>query len=140
MAKVTGICTWITKGGFMKKCAIFMICVMLVLSMTACTGFSDTVSSTESTENAVREFEQLSTQAKEPKEVETYTVYVYDNNGNVIKTYDNAFDVTISANGAVNIWMDNKGKESYTLINMNVEVKKTVTKENIDLSNHIEGK
>lgn len=124
----------------MKKCAIFMICVMFVLSMTACTGFSDTVSSTESTENTVRKLEQLSTQAKEPKEVETYTVYVYDNNGNVIKTYDNAFDVTISANSAVNIWMDNKGEESYTLINMNVEVKKTVTKENIDMSNHIEEK
>jgi len=131
-----GVRTWLAEGSFMKKGAIFIVCVMLVLSTTACTVFNDTVSSTESTENTVREIEQLSTQAKEPKEVETYTVYVYDDNGNVIKTYDNAFDVIISANGAVNIWIDNKGKESYTLVNMNVEVKKTVIKKNIDTSDY----
>mgnify|MGYP000816765163 FL=1 len=72
--------------------------------------------------------EETATQEPETEDEIHYTVYVYNEDGMIKKSYNDVFDVAVLHNGAVQISMDKEGKETRLLVNEQVEiVQKRVT-------------
>ena len=72
--------------------------------------------------------EEAATQEPETEDKIYYTVYVYNEDGTIKRSYNDVFDVTVLRNGVVQISMDKEGKETRLLVNEQVEiVQKRVT-------------
>lgn len=83
---------------------------------------------TQKIEDVVRSMEETATQEPETEDEIHYTVYVYNEDGMIKKSYNDVFDVAVLHNGAVQISMDKEGKETRLLVNEQVEiVQKRVT-------------
>lgn len=113
-----------------KKLLFASLCTAAVLSFTACagTGTGGKEVDTQKVEDAVRSMEEMATQEKEPEDEIHYTVYVYNEDGTIKRSYNDVFDVAVLRNGVVQISMDKGGKETRLLVNEQVEiVQKRVT-------------
>ena len=116
-----------------KKLLLAGLCTAAVLLFTACAGAEldgeevDT-QNTQKFEDVVRLMEETAAQEAETEDEIHYTVYVYNEDGTIKKSYNDVFDVPVLHNGAVQISMDKEGKETRLLVNEQVEiVQKRVT-------------
>lgn len=116
-----------------KKLLLAGLCTAAVLLFTACAGAEldgeevDT-QNTQKFEDVVRLMEETAAQEPETEDEIHYTVYVYNEDGMIKKSYNDVFDVAVLHNGAVQISMDKEGKETRLLVNEQVEiVQKRVT-------------
>lgn len=116
-----------------KKLLLAGLCTAAVLLFTACAGAEldgeevDT-QNTQKFEDVVRLMEETAAQEAETEDEIHYTVYVYNEDGTIKKSYNDVFDVAVLHNGAVQISMDKEGKETRLLVNEQVEiVQKRVT-------------
>ena len=116
-----------------KKLLLACLCTAAVLLFTACAGAEldgeevDT-QNTQKFEDVVRLMEETAAQEAETEDEIHYTVYVYNEDGTIKKSYNDVFDVAVLHNGAVQISMDKEGKETRLLVNEQVEiVQKRVT-------------
>ena len=116
-----------------KKLLLAGLCTAAVLLFTACAGAEldgeevDT-QNTQKFEDVVRLMEETAAQEAETEDEIHYTVYVYNEDGTIKKSYNDVFDVGVLHNGAVQISMDKEGKETRLLVNEQVEiVQKRVT-------------
>lgn len=113
-----------------KKLLLAGLCTAAVLSFTACAGAESDGKEvdTQKIEDVVRSMEETATQEPETEDEIHYTVYVYNEDGMIKKSYNDVFDVAVLHNGAVQISMDKEGKETRLLVNEQVEiVQKRVT-------------
>lgn len=113
-----------------KKLLLAGLCTAAVLSFMACAGAESDGKEvdTQKIEDVVRSMEETATQEPETEDEIHYTVYVYNEDGMIKKSYNDVFDVAVLHNGAVQISMDKEGKETQLLVNEQVEiVQKRVT-------------
>lgn len=113
-----------------KKLLLAGLCTAAVLSFTACAGAESNGKEveTQKVEDAVRSMEEAATLEPETEDKIYYTVYVYNEDGTIKRSYNDVFDVTVLRNGVVQISMDKEGKETLLLVNEQVEiVQKRVT-------------
>ena len=115
----------------MRKRLLFVgLCTAAVLSFMACAGAESNGKEveTQKVEDAVRSMEEAATQEPETEDEIHYTVYVYNEDGTIKRSYNDVFDVTVLRNGVVQISMYKEGKETRLLVNEQVEiVQKRVT-------------
>lgn len=115
----------------MRKRLLFAgLCTAAVLSFTACAGAETNGKEvdTQKVEDAVRTMEEAATQEPETEDEIHYTVYVYNEDGTIKRSYNDVFDASVLRSGAVQISMDKEGKETRLLVNESVEiVQKRVT-------------
>ena len=115
----------------MRKRLLFVgLCTAAVPSFTACAGAESNGKEveTQKVEDAVRSMEEAATQEPETEDEIHYTVYVYNEDGTIKRSYNDVFDVTVLRNGVVQISMYKEGKETRLLVNEQVEiVQKRVT-------------
>ena len=113
-----------------KKLLLAGLCTAAVLSFMASAGAESDGKEvdTQKIEDVVRSMEETATQEPETEDEIHYTVYVYNEDGMIKKSYNDVFDVAVLHNGAVQISMDKEGKETRLLVNEQVEiVQKRVT-------------
>ena len=113
-----------------KKLLLAGLCTAAVLSFMAGAGAESDGKEvdTQKIEDVVRSMEETATQEPETEDEIHYTVYVYNEDGMIKKSYNDVFDVAVLHNGAVQISMDKEGKETRLLVNEQVEiVQKRVT-------------
>lgn len=116
-----------------KKLLLAGLCTAAMLSFMACAGAESDgeevdTQNTQKFEDGVRLMEETATQEPETEDEIHYTVYVYNEDGMIKKSYNDVFDVAVLHNGAVQISMDKEGKETRLLVNEQVEiVQKRVT-------------
>lgn len=77
---------------------------------------------TQKIEDVARSMDETATQEPETEDEIHYTVYVYNKDGTIKKSYNDVFDVAVLHNGAVQISMDKEGKETRLLVNEPVEI------------------
>ena len=110
-----------------KKLLLAGLCTAAVLLFTACAGAEldgeevDT-QNTQKFEDGVRLMEETAAQEAETEDEIHYTVYVYNKDGTIKKSYNDVYDVAVLHNGAVQIGMDKEGKETRLLVNEPVEI------------------
>lgn len=76
----------------------------------------------------MRTMDETATQEPGTEDEIHYTVYVYNEDGTIKKSYNDVFGVAVLRNGAVQISMDKEGKGTRLLVNEPVEiVQKRVT-------------
>lgn len=113
-----------------KKLLFAGLCTAAVLLFMACAGAESDGKEvdTQKIEDVVRSMEETATQEPETENEIHYTVYVYNEDGTIKKSYNDVFDVAVLRNGAVQISMDKEGKGTRLLVNEPVEiVQKRVT-------------
>lgn len=113
-----------------KKLLLAGLCTAAVLLFMACAGAESDGKEvdTQKIEDVVRSMEETATQEPETEDEIHYTVYVYNEDGTIKKSYNDVFDVAVLRNGAVQISMDKEGKGTRLLVNEPVEiVQKRVT-------------
>ena len=113
-----------------KKLLLAGLCAAAVLSFTACAGaeLDGKEVDTQKIEDVVRLMDETSAQEPGTEDEIHYTVYVYNEDGTIKKSYNDVFDVVVLHNGVIQISMDKEGKETRLLVNEPVEiVQKRVT-------------
>lgn len=113
-----------------KKLLLAGLCAAAVLSFTACAGaeLDGKEVDTQKIEDVVRLMDETSAQEPGTEDEIHYTVYVYNEDGAIKKSYNDVFDVVVLHNGVIQISMDKEGKETRLLVNEPVEiVQKRVT-------------
>lgn len=113
-----------------KKLLLAGLCTAAMLSFMACAGAESDGKEvdTQKIEDVARSMEETATQEPETEDEIHYTVYVYNEDGTIKKSYNDVFDVAVLRNGAVQISMDKEGKGTRLLVNEPVEiVQKRVT-------------
>lgn len=123
-----------------KKMILFAMCVVLVFTVTACvlpSGDISTEDILEITENTEVLDDNNNLDIEMPgddkREITNYRVDVYNDDGDVVKTYNSVFSVVIHGNGVVTLKMDKDGKETHEFVNAIMEItqtKVTTPKEN----------
>ena len=113
-----------------KKLLLAGLCAAAMLSFTACAGaeLDGKEVDTQKIEDVVRLMDETSAQEPGTEDEIHYTVYVYNEDGTIKKSYNDVFDVVVLHNGVIQISMDKEGKETRLLVNEPVEiVQKRVT-------------
>lgn len=113
-----------------KKLLLAGLCAAAVLSFTACAcaELDGKEVDTQKIEDVVRSMDETSTKKPWTEDEIHYTVYVYNEDGAIKKSYNDVFDVVVLHNGVIQISMDKEGKETRLLVNEPVEiVQKRVT-------------
>lgn len=113
-----------------KKLLFSGLCTAAMLSFMACAGAESDGKEvdTQKIEDVVQSMGETATQEPETEDEIHYTVYVYNEDGTIKKSYNDVFDVAVLRNGAVQISMDKEGKGTRLLVNEPVEiVQKRVT-------------
>lgn len=122
-----------------KRMILFAMCVVLAFTVTACVSPSGDISTEgilETTENTeVLDDNNLDVEMPGDDEIEitNYRVDIYNDDGDVVKTYSSVFFVVIHGNGVVTLKMDKDGKETHEFVNAIMEItqtKVTIPKEN----------
>lgn len=123
-----------------KRMILFAMCVVLVFTVTACVSPSGDIS-TESIPETTENTEILDSSngldvempGDDETEITNYRVDIYNDDGDVVKTYSSVFSVVIHGNGVVTLKMDKDGKETHEFVNAIMEItqtKVTIPKEN----------
>lgn len=123
-----------------KRMILFAMCVVLVFTVTACVSPSGDIS-TESIPETTENTEILDSSngldvempGDDETEITNYRVDIYNDDGDVVKTYSSVFSVVIHGNGVVTLKMDKDGKETHEFVNAIMEItqtKVTISKEN----------
>lgn len=123
-----------------KRMILFAMCVVLVFTVTACVSPSGDIS-TESIPETTENTEILDSSndldvempGDDETEITNYRVDIYNDDGDVVKTYSSVFSVVIHGNGVVTLKMDKDGKETHEFVNAIMEITQTkviIPKEN----------
>lgn len=122
-----------------KRMILFAMCVVLVFTVTACGSPSGDISTesipetTENTEALDGNNLDVEMPGDDETEITNYRVDIYNDDGDVVKTYNSVFSVVIHGNGVVTLKMDKDGKETHEFVNAIMEItqtKVTIPKEN----------
>ena len=133
-----------------KRMILFAMCVVLVFTVTACVSPSGDIS-TESIPETTENTEILDSSnvldvempGNDETEITNYRVDIYNDDGDVVKTYSSVFSVVIHGNGVVTLKMDKDGKETHEFVNAIMEItqtKVTIPKENKEKDTETEAK
>lgn len=115
-----------------KRMILFAMCVVLVFTVTACVSPSGDIS-TESIPETTENTEILDSSngldvempGDDETEITNYRVDIYNDDGDVVKTYSSVFSVVIHGNGVVTLKMDKDGKETHEFVNAIMEITQT---------------
>ena len=96
-----------------KKLLLAGLCTAAVLSFMACAGAESDGKEvdTQKIEDVVRSMDETATQEPETEDEIHYTVYVYNKDGTIKKSYNDVYDVAVLHNGAVQISMIRKERK-----------------------------
>lgn len=114
-----------------KKMILFAMCVVLVFTVTAFVLPSgdifteDILETTENTEVLDGNNLDVEMPGDDETEITNYRVDIYNDDGDVVKTYNSVFSVVIHGNGVVTLKMDKDGKETHEFVNAIMEIIQT---------------
>lgn len=132
-----------------KRMILFAMCVVLVFTVTAFVLPSgdifteDILETTENTEVLDGNNLDVEMPGDDETEITNYRVDIYNDDGDVVKTYNSVFSVVIHGNGVVTLKMDKDGKETHEFVNAIMEItqtKVTTPKENKEKNTETEVK